>query len=81
MPMYNLIEYSNNYSKTSATLWQYYRDEPAWTGVSAIKNFHDGDNSSASFQFKQKITGKQLILVQKMLKNIKVILGELLKCF
>ena len=28
MPMYNLIEYSNNYSKTSGSLWQYYRDKP-----------------------------------------------------
>ena len=28
MPMYNLIEYSNNYSKTSRSLWQYYRDQP-----------------------------------------------------
>ena len=28
MPMYNLIEYSNNYSKTSASLWQYYKDDP-----------------------------------------------------
>ena len=28
MPMYNLIEYSDNYSKTSGSLWQYYRDEP-----------------------------------------------------
>ena len=28
MPMYNLIEYSDNYSKTSGNLWQYYRDEP-----------------------------------------------------
>ena len=28
MPMYNLIEYSNNYSKTSGSLWQYYRNEP-----------------------------------------------------
>ena len=27
--MYNLIVYSNNYSKTSGNLWQYYRDEPA----------------------------------------------------
>ena len=29
MPMYNLIEYSNAYSKTSGSLWQYYRDQPA----------------------------------------------------
>ena len=28
MSMYNVIEYSNNYSKTGS-LWQYYRDEPA----------------------------------------------------
>ena len=26
MPMYNLIEYSDIYSKTSAVLWQYYKD-------------------------------------------------------
>ena len=28
MPMYNLIEYLNNCSKTSGSLWQYYRDNP-----------------------------------------------------
>ena len=28
MPMYNLIEYSDNYLKTSGSLWQYYRDDP-----------------------------------------------------
>ena len=28
MPMYNLIEYSDNYSKTSGSLWQYFKDEP-----------------------------------------------------
>ena len=27
MPMYNLLEYSDNYSKTSGNLWNYYRDE------------------------------------------------------
>ena len=27
IPIYNLIEYSNNYSKTSGCLWQYYKDE------------------------------------------------------
>ena len=27
MPMYNLIEYSDNYSKTSGSLWQYYKDQ------------------------------------------------------
>ena len=28
MPVYNSIEYSDNYSKTSGSLWQYYTDEP-----------------------------------------------------
>ena len=28
MLMYNLIEYSDNYSKTSGILWQYYMDDP-----------------------------------------------------
>ena len=28
MPMYNLIEYSDNDSKKSGSLWQYYKDEP-----------------------------------------------------
>ena len=28
MPMYNLIEYNDNYSKTSGSLRQYYRDKP-----------------------------------------------------
>ena len=28
MPMYNLIEYNDNYSKTSGSLWQYYKDYP-----------------------------------------------------
>ena len=27
MPMYNLLEYSNNFSMTSGNLWNYYRDE------------------------------------------------------
>ena len=44
MPMYNLIEYSDNYAKS---LWQYYRDEPN-------NNLAD----SESFKFKVKITGK-----------------------
>ena len=26
--MYNLIEYSDNYSKTSGSFWQYYKDDP-----------------------------------------------------
>ena len=28
MPAYGLLEYSNHYSRTSGSLWNYYRDEP-----------------------------------------------------
>ena len=28
MPMHDLIEYGDNYSKTSGRLWQYYKDDP-----------------------------------------------------
>ena len=28
MPMYNLLEYSKNYRKTTGSLWNYFRDEP-----------------------------------------------------
>ena len=57
MPMYNLIEYSGAYSKTSVSLWQYYRDEPALDNGNII-DFPDDNNNSASFRFKQKITGQ-----------------------
>ena len=55
MPMYNLIECSDNYSKTSESLWQYYRDEPVL--ANAI-DFPGTTNNSALFNFKQKITDK-----------------------
>ena len=42
MPMYNLIEYSDNYSKTSGSLLKYYRDDP-------------NDNIAQSETFKSKI--------------------------
>ena len=36
IPMYNLIEYSNIYSKISGSLWQYYRDQIALDANDAI---------------------------------------------
>ena len=58
MPRYNLIEYSDNYSKTSRSVGRYYRDEPILDANGAITNFPAANNNSASFKFKQKITGK-----------------------
>ena len=36
MPMYNLIEYSDAYPKTSGNSWQYYRDEPTLDNIIII---------------------------------------------
>ena len=55
MPMYNLIEYSDNYSKTSGSLWQYRKDIPAVDNNNAIVNFAE-NNLTDSFNFKVKIT-------------------------
>ena len=51
MPMYNLIEYSDNYSKTSGSLWQYCKDIPAVNNNGDIVDFN-GTNATDSFNFK-----------------------------
>ena len=58
MPMYNLIECNDNYSKTSGSLWQYYRDEPYLDDNGAIADFHADNNNSALFKFKTKTAGR-----------------------
>ena len=55
IPMYNLIEYSNNYSKTSGSLWQYCKDILAVNNDGNIVDFN-GANATDSFNFKTKIT-------------------------
>ena len=55
MSMYNLIEYSDNYSKTSGSLWQYCKEIPAVNNEGNIVNF-DGTNAADLFNFKTKIT-------------------------
>ena len=54
MPMYNLIEYSENYSKATGSLWSYYSDEPN----PPDENYNaDLITSSKSFEYKRSITG------------------------
>ena len=40
MPMYNLVEYSNNYSKKSGSLWQYCKEIPAVSNDADIVDFN-----------------------------------------
>ena len=75
MPKYNLMEYSDDYSKTSESLWQYYWDDPNDTII-----------QSESFKYKTKITAKtpaagntkdvKISVPLKYLSNFE----ELLKC-
>ena len=57
MPMYNLIEYSDNYAKTTGSLWQYCKDLPAGNDNNEIIEF-TGGNLTDSFNFKVKFTSQ-----------------------
>ena len=60
MPMYNLIEYSNNYSDTPGTLWQFARDEII------INADVTNDNKAFHLNTKQILLVMQEIMEEKM---------------
>ena len=88
MPMHNLIEYGDNYSKTSGSLWQYCKEIPAVNNAGNIVDFNRA-NATDSFNFKTKMTSQTAannnnngniagrVDVETM---VEVIFGELLKC-
>ena len=55
MPIYNLLEYSKNYRKTTGSLFNYYRDEP---NSGAEGNINYSIKDSKSFDYKTSITRK-----------------------
>ena len=55
MPRYNLIEYSKNYRKTTASLWNCYRDEP---NSGAEGNINYSIKDSKSFDYKTSTIGE-----------------------
>ena len=58
MPMYNLLEYSKNYEKTSGSLFNYYRDEPKKHTIGAGNNaINISIGNSKSFDYKTEIIG------------------------
>ena len=77
MPMYNLIEYSKNYRKTTGSLWNYYRDE--------LNDFPaDNDNANLltnveSFKYKGHIIGKTSKANQKTVKTLTKIIQRFKK--
>ena len=58
MSMYNLNEYSKNYSKTTGSFWNYYRNEPNTDLGGADNNINYSIKDSKSFDYKTSITGK-----------------------
>ena len=62
MPMYNLLEYSDNYSMTSGSLWNYYRDEindDANENNAARNKINNNKTiTSKSFEYKTKLLGR-----------------------
>ena len=71
MPMYNLIEYSDNYLDTSGSLWQFKRDE------SPVTNAGNPDNVSAdnslSFKYKSSLIRDSFASAgNRVFKNVKI---------
>ena len=69
MPMSNLIEYSNDYSDISGTLWQFKRDE------APVNNVDLTINNSQSFKCKAALVGKkqQIITMESSVKDSKIV--------
>ena len=71
MPMYNLIEYSDNYSDTSGSLWQFKRDEIE--DVNLTVHAHHIPNNSSSFKYKSSFIkdryGVKIAVPLKYLSN------------
>ena len=61
MPVYNVIEYSDNYAKTSGNLWQYCKDVPAVNNNGDIINFN-GANATDLFNSKAKKQTRLMVM-------------------
>ena len=68
MPMYNLIEYSDNYQDSSATLYQYKRDEPPDDIANNLTQ-----NNSTSFDYKIKLLGNPEVANNIARRNVKIV--------
>ena len=61
MPMYNLLNYSDNYSMASGILWNYYRDEVYNAANESVDDYRVNNNkttTSRSFEYKTKGIGR-----------------------
>ena len=80
IPMYNLLEYSKNYRKTTGSFWNYYRDKPNSGLGGDNNNVNYSIKDSKSFDYKTSITGKlegnntekevEIVVLLKYLNNV-----------
>ena len=73
MPMYNLIEYSDNYADSSGSLYQFKRDESPVNDVGNPNNV--ALDNSTSYKYKASLLGKATDVDgnDRSLKNTKII--------
>ena len=69
MPMYNFIEYSDNYQDSSATLYQYKRDQPPEANAVADLTV----NNSSSFKYKVSLLGNPVFDGNTTKRSVKVV--------
>ena len=69
MPMYNLIEYSDNYQDSSATLYQYTRDEPP--EANAINDLTT--DTSISYKYKVELLGNPVVANNIAKRSVRVV--------
>ena len=91
VPMYNLLEYSKNYRKTTGSFWNYYRDEPNSGTGGENNNVNYSIKNSKSSDYKTSITGKlegintkknaEIVVPLKHLSNFwKILDMQLINC-
>ena len=71
MPMYNLIEYSGNYSDTSGSLWQFKRDEIEGNVDLTVDDNHIPNNSSSLKYKSSLITNRNDVKIAVPLKYLR----------
>ena len=70
MPMYNLLEYSKNYRKTTGSLWNYYRDEPSDPLSSNSESFkYETIIAGKTRQNNDSLTNSKVVIPLKHLSN------------
>ena len=69
MPMYNLLEYSKNYKKTTGSLWNYYRDEPSDSLNYNFESFNCKTSIVGKTPQNDSLTNAEVVIPLKYLRN------------